>query len=102
MNLIRRIQLALVTAPIVAILLLPEVCAGQPSGVVNANDSGPGSLRDAIANAAATDFISFEQSLSGQTITLTTGEIAVNKNLTIDGSGLSRGLQISGNNNSRI
>src|SRR4028118_45795 len=38
--------------------------------VTNNNDSGPGSLRDAIASAAAGDTIQFASSLANQTITL--------------------------------
>src|SRR5262245_48228179 len=54
--------------------------------VLNLNDSGPGSLRQTIANAASGDTINFQPGLSG-TIGLTSGEIAVNKNLTITGPG---------------
>jgi Ca2+-binding RTX toxin-like protein len=66
-------------------------------------DSGAGSLRNAIATAAAGDTIVFAASLANQTITLTSGqiEIAPGKNITIDGSG-APGLAISGNNASRI
>ncbi|MBD0269577.1 MAG: calcium-binding protein, partial [Cyanobacteria bacterium Co-bin8] len=71
--------------------------------VTNTNDSGAGSLRDAIANAGPGDTIRFDASLANRTITLTSGEIFVNpgKNLTIDGGGAPN-LIISGNNTSRI
>lgn len=62
------------------------------------NDSGAGSLRDTIASASPGDTITF--SVTG-TITLTTGEIAINKNLIITGPGVAN-LTISGNNNSRV
>jgi hypothetical protein len=52
--------------------------------VTNTNDSGPGSLRSAIASAAAGDTIQFASSLASQTITLTSGQLVINKNLTID------------------
>ncbi|HYE36515.1 DUF4347 domain-containing protein [Methylocaldum sp.] len=45
-------------------------------------DSGAGSLRNAISSAIAGDTITFN---AGMTITLTSGELTVNKNLTIDG-----------------
>src|SRR5437016_2662040 len=48
--------------------------------VANGNDNGPGSLRQAISNAAPCDFISF--SISG-TITLTNGELLITKELHI-------------------
>ena len=53
--------------------------------VTNANDSGPGSLRDAIALAAAGDEIVFNSGLSPLRIVLTTGSLVVNKDLTITG-----------------
>ncbi len=42
-------------------------------------------LREAINRAVAGDTITFDASLQGGTITLTQGEIAINKTLTIDG-----------------
>ena len=41
--------------------------------VTNTNDSGPGSLRDALTVANDGDTINFDSSLKGQTITLTSG-----------------------------
>lgn len=64
-------------------------------------DNGAGSLRDAIAQAQSGDTIQFDPSLAAQTITLTSGQLTINKDLTIDGAGAS-GLTISGNNASRI
>ncbi|MEP6515906.1 DUF4347 domain-containing protein, partial [Microcoleus vaginatus] len=69
--------------------------------VTNNNDSGPGSLRDAIASAAADDTIEFASTLASQTITLTSGQLVINKNLTIDAVGAAN-LTISGNNTSRV
>jgi hypothetical protein len=68
--------------------------------VTNANDGGGGSLRDAITAAAPGDTINFGGSVTG-TITLTTGELLINKNLTISGPGASS-LTISGNGASRV
>jgi hypothetical protein len=68
--------------------------------VINTNDSGAGSLRQAIADAAAGDTIDFAAGLSGQTITLTTGELFVAKNLTITGP--AGGITVDGNNASRV
>ena len=70
--------------------------------VTNTNDSGAGSLRQAIADAASGDTITFDAGLSGQTITLTSGELAIAKDLTIDGSALASQVTISGNNTSRV
>src|SRR4030095_3977880 len=52
--------------------------------VINTNDSGPGSLRQALAVAHDGDRIAF--AVSG-TITLTSGELQVTKNVTISGPG---------------
>jgi hypothetical protein len=51
--------------------------------VTSAADSGTGSLRAEIAAAQSGDTINFAPSLAGQTITLTSGELAINKSLTI-------------------
>jgi hypothetical protein len=56
--------------------------------VLNNLDSGSGSLRAEIAAAkSGGDTIVFDPSLDGQTITLTSGELQVTKNLTIQGPG---------------
>ncbi|HKP02440.1 MAG TPA: hypothetical protein VJU77_03675, partial [Chthoniobacterales bacterium] len=54
--------------------------------VTNTNDSGPGSLRDRIAAAGDGSLVTFAIFLNGSTITLTSGEIAINSNITIDAS----------------
>ena len=58
----------------------------QPHGpvVTNTNDSGPGSLRDALAGANDGDTITF--AVTGA-IGLTSGELVINKNITISGPG---------------
>jgi hypothetical protein len=70
--------------------------------VLNNADSGSGSLRYALAHAIAGSTITFDASLSGQTITLTSGELLVNQNLVVDASALTNGITISGNHNSRV
>jgi hypothetical protein len=69
--------------------------------VMNNADSGPGSLRDTIAAASDGDTINFSSSLAGKTTTLTSGEIAFDIGLTIQGLGASK-LAVSGNNASRV
>jgi predicted outer membrane repeat protein len=69
--------------------------------VLNTHDSGAGSLRADIAAAHSGDTINFAPSLDGQTITLTKGELLINKNLTIAGPGAGA-LTVSGNNQSRV
>ncbi|MEQ8541750.1 MAG: DUF4114 domain-containing protein [Coleofasciculus sp. D1-CHI-01] len=69
--------------------------------VTSTADNGVGSLRAAIAQAEAGDTIQFDSSLANHTITLTSGQLVVDKDLTIDG-GNDQGITISGNNAHRI
>ena len=69
--------------------------------VQNNHDSGTGSLRAAIASAHNGDTINFAPLLNGQTITLTSGELLVNKSVTINGPGLDH-LTVDGNHASRV
>jgi predicted outer membrane repeat protein len=69
--------------------------------VTNTNDSGPGSLRQAITDATPGSTIYFDPALTGQTIVLSS-EIAINKRLTIDGTALDPRVSISGNHAVRI
>src|SRR4051794_31544600 len=47
--------------------------------VLNNHDSGPGSLRAEIAAAQGGETIRFSGKLAGQTITLTSGELVIDK-----------------------
>ncbi len=69
--------------------------------VLNNLDSGPGSLRADIAAANSGDTIVFATSLDGKTITLTSGQLTISKNLTIQGPGANQ-LTISGDQLSRV
>ena len=69
--------------------------------VMNTNDNGPGSLRDVISCVPDGSTITFASSLMNQTITLTTGEILVNKNVNLFGPGMLH-LTVSGNMASRV
>jgi Cadherin domain/S-layer homology domain len=69
--------------------------------VTNTNDSGSGSLRQAIVNASPGDTIKFAPALAGQTITLVS-TIPLQKSITIDGVGLNPRVEISGGNAVRI
>jgi len=68
--------------------------------VMNTNDSGAGSLRQALADANDGDSINFDAALSG-TITLTSGELLVNDSITISGPGANI-LAVDGNAASRV
>src|SRR5205807_2047036 len=69
--------------------------------VLNNLDRGPGSLRAEIAAASSGDTIVFAHSLAHETITLTSGELAVTTSLDIEGPGATT-LAISGNAAGRI
>ena len=71
------------------VLLAPEVI------VSNTDDAGPGSLRQAIADAADGSVIHFDASIAGQTIVLSSGKIDIDKALTIEGP-VPAGMTISG------
>ncbi len=73
----------------------------NPIMVTNTNDSGPGSLRQAIADAAPGGAIDFDLRDCPCTITLTSGELSIIKPLTINGPGANL-LSINGNNSSRV
>ncbi|HIK56728.1 MAG TPA: DUF4347 domain-containing protein [Synechococcales cyanobacterium M55_K2018_004] len=102
-------QLEVKTGSIEAVNVLNARAIAQYTGslntvtVTNTNDSGEGSLRWAVGVAARGGVIRFASTLANRTITLTSGEIAipVNKNLTIDATGVSN-ITISGGDRSRI
>src|SRR5437763_5529010 len=66
--------------------------------VTNTNDSGPGSLRQALADANPGDTIDF--AVTGA-ITLMTGELLVTKGVTINGPGTDL-LAVDGNHTSGV
>lgn len=71
--------------------------------VSNLNDSGSGSLRQAILDAngaAGADVVAFQAGLTG-TVTLTSGELAVTDSVDIQGPG-EAALTVSGNGASRV
>lgn len=71
--------------------------------VTNLNDSGAGSLRQAVLDAngaAGADLISFQPGLTGS-ITLTSGELSLYDSVDIQGPGSSL-LTVSGNDASRV
>jgi hypothetical protein len=86
-------------AVFLALVVRQNLCAANVS-VTNTNDSGAGSLRQAIISANPSDTVVFAAGVTG-TITLTSGELLVGKNLAITGPGANV-LSVSGNNASRV
>src|SRR5580698_1543822 len=82
--------------PALLVLVLAGGATASTQVVTNSADSGPGTLRSAITNAASGAVITFDPSLSGATISLS-NTLTINTNLTIDASALPGGLQINGN-----
>lgn len=80
----------------VACLTAPRWAGAATLTVTSLADGGPGTLREALALAAPGDTIT---TVPG-TITLTTGELIVDRDLTIVGP--STGVTISGNGTSRV
>src|SRR5215467_7933280 len=71
----------------IALLCAPSLAAlADTITVTNTNDGGPGSLRQALADAQTGDTIVFD--LGGvATISLTSGELLINKNIAVIGPG---------------
>ena len=78
-------------------------CPAYAGVVTNTNDSGPGSLRQVIADAASGETITFSSSLAGQTIALSSvgdnvfgpSALLVNKTLIIVGPTGNSGINIA-------
>ncbi len=84
-----------------ATLLSTSAASADTITVVNTNDSGPGSLRQALVNANDGDTINFDSLLNGQKITLTSGQLNVDKDVTISGPGANN-LAVDGDANGRV
>jgi hypothetical protein len=79
---------------------LPNL-SGATITVTTINDNGPGSLRQALADAVNGDTINFNSSLNGQTIMLTNGELLVTTNVAINGPGANM-LAVDASHASRV
>ena len=93
-------QILMVTAITLAGALSLRPSMAATLLVYNHNDNGAGSLRQVIHDASAGDAITFSNTVTGS-ITLLSGELLVNKSLTIAGPGAGA-LTVSGNNSNRV
>ena len=64
-----------------------QMAGAQTVNVTNCNDSGPGSLRNAVTTATSGESIGFALSPSCSVITETSGRIAISTNLSLEGPG---------------
>lgn len=100
------ILMATLTITLFSITLLFYTTASADAFIVtNTNDDGPGSLRQVISDTLTSpgpDQITFDPSLDGQTITLTTGQLVISGEIEIDGSDLPNGITISGDDQFRV
>src|SRR6266404_5368504 len=79
-----------VRSAVTAVTLLFAVAIPAHTNIIvvtNTNDSGPGSLRQAIMLANNGDMIDFDPALNGQSVTLTSDELLISKNIAISGPG---------------
>ena len=70
--------------------------------VTNTNNTGAGSLRQALLDANSGDTIIFDTALSGRTITVVDDPLFVQRNVTIDGTSLAQNIRISGGDQMRV
>ena len=96
------VSMSTVRCTAIAVVLLGAVASSAYAStisVTNTNDSGPGSLRQALAIANDGDTID-ATGVSG-VITLTSGELLVGKSVTINGAG-AKVLAVDGNGTSTV
>ena len=98
----KALLLSRVAGPFLILLALALPIQAATLTVTNTADSGVGTLRNLVASSNPGDAIVFAPNLSGQTISLTSGQLVVNHDLIIDASTLSGGVAINGHHNSRI
>ncbi len=78
------------------LLLFSSGAGAQDVQVTSLADDGPGSLRQALLDAGTGSTITFAAGLSGRAIQLTSGELRLERNVTVDASGLAAGLRLDG------
>src|SRR5262249_6953886 len=93
---------SIITSVCVSLVALATTAKALPctNTVSNTLDSGPGSLRDALANATNSETITFCPNVTG-TIKLTSSQLTVSKGVTIVGPGANV-LALDGNGSNRV
>ena len=82
-----RVRIILLIALLGAAALDLSSVRGATITVTDITDSGVGSLRQALTDANNGDTINFDPSLNGQAITLVSGQLLLDKSITIIGPG---------------
>ncbi len=83
------------------VYVFPSTASAATQVVTNCNDSGPGSLRQAVADAASGDTVGFALSPPCSTITLTSGDIEISTDLSIEAPGTAS-IAVNGDNSSQV
>ena len=86
---------------LILVTLAPIGSAAATQTVNSTADSGTGSLRQAITTAASGDTIQFQFATTPVTISLNSGDLEIDKNLTITGLGTTNLIIDGGGNQSR-
>jgi len=94
---LRRWAPSILLATFLALFATPGFA--NPLTVMSTADNGAQTLRQAIADSANGDLINFDSSLAGKTITLTSGELLISKNIKIS---TTFPVTVSGNKASRV
>ncbi len=76
--------------------------AGVSLQVTSVADDGPGTLRRVLRDAGAGAVVTFATNLAGRTLLLTSGQLRVERNVTVDASSLAGGVRIDGNRAGRV
>lgn len=100
-----RTLLAVIAGAAESAASLPEPTEAATWCVETVEDTTGGesfSLRDAIAKAQGGDTVRFVPELSGQTITLSAGQLRVRRGVTVDATDLPGGITIDAGGNSRV
>ncbi|MFK7800507.1 MAG: choice-of-anchor Q domain-containing protein [Anaerolineae bacterium] len=92
-------------ALLIALQLIYSTTSAATFTVTNTDDTGPGSLRQAITDtltSPGSDRITFDPALDGKTITLASGRLTLVEGISIDASNLENKITVSGNYQSKI
>ena len=81
-------------------ILLGSLTFGQVI-VTSPSDQGPGTLREAIQLSESGQTIFFDSGLINQSLIISSAEIMIDKNLTLDGPGFDQGIKIESDGSSR-